>query len=85
MQRETKDTKEIKEAKKNAVKTYINKELFRLSERKQELMAQLKENPNIDIAVEIEKIIAEISTNEKRINNSIEENQKILAQLYEKK
>lgn len=81
---ETKDTKEIKEAKKNAVKAYINKELFRLSERNQELQAQLKENPNIDIAVEIEKIMAEISTNEKRINSSIEENQKILAQLYEK-
>lgn len=81
---ETKDTKEIKEAKKNAVKAYINKELFRLSERSQELLAQLKENPNIDIAVEIEKIMAEISTNEKRINSSIEENQKILAQLYEK-
>ena len=32
---ETKDTKEIKEAKKNAVKAYINKELFRLSERNQ--------------------------------------------------
>lgn len=81
---ETKDTKEIKEAKKSAVKAYINKELFRLSERNQELLAQLKENPNIDIAVEIEKIMAEISTNEKRINNSIEENQKILARLYEK-
>lgn len=81
---ETKDTKEIKEAKKNAVKAYINKELFRLSERNQELLAQLKENPNIDISVEIEKIMAEISTNEKRINSSIEENQKILAQLYEK-
>ena len=81
---ETKDTKEIKEAKKSAVKAYINKELFRLSERNQELLAQLKENPNIDIAVEIEKIMAEISTNEKRINSSIEENQKILAQLYEK-
>ena len=81
---ETKDTKEIKEAKKNAVKAYINKELFRLSERNQELLAQLKENPNIDIAVEIEKIMAEISTNEKRINSSIEGNQKILAQLYEK-
>ncbi len=81
---ETKDTKKIKEAKKNAVKAYINKELFRLSERNQELLAQLKENPNIDIAVEIEKIMAEISTNEKRINSSIEENQKILAQLYEK-
>lgn len=81
---ETKDTKEMKEAKKNAVKAYINKELFRLSERNQELLTQLKENPNVDIAVEIEKIMAEISTNEKHINNSIEENQKILAQLYEK-
>lgn len=81
---ETKDTKEMKEAKKNAVKAYINKELFGLSERSQELLAQLKENPNVDIAVEIEKIMAEISQNEKRINNSIQENQKILAQLYEK-
>lgn len=81
---ETKDTKEMKEAKKNAVKAYINKELFRLSERNQELLIQLKENPNVDIAVEIEKIMSEISTNEKQINNSIEENQKILAQLYEK-
>lgn len=81
---ETKDNKEIREAKKNAVKAYINKELFRFSKRNQELLTQLKENPNVDIAVEIEKIIAEISTNEKRINNSIEENQKILARLYEK-
>lgn len=81
---ETKDTKKIKEAKKNAVKAYINKELFKLSERNQELLAQLKENPNIDIAIEIEKIMEEISDNEEQINNSIEENQKILAQLYEK-
>lgn len=81
---EVKDSKEIKEAKKNALKAYINKELFRLSERNQELLIQLKENPNVDIAVEIEKIMAEISTNEQRINKSIEENQKILAQLYEK-
>ena len=81
---EVKDSKEIKEAKKNVLKAYINKELFRLSERNQELMIQLKENPNVDIAVEIEKIIAEISTNEQRINKSIEENKKILAQLYEK-
>ena len=81
---ETKDTKKIKEAKKNAVKAYINKELFKLSERNQELLAQLKENPNIDIAIETEKIMEEISDNEKQINNSIEANQKILAQLYEK-
>lgn len=81
---ETKETKEMKEAKKNAVKAYINKELFRLSERNQELLAQLKENSNVNIAVEIEEVMAEISTNEQKINESIEENQKILAQLYEK-
>lgn len=81
---EVKDSGKIKEAKKNAVKAYINKELFRLSERKQELLLQLKEIPNIDISVEIEKIMEEISTNEQRINKSIEENQKILAQLHEK-
>lgn len=46
---ETKDTKEMKEAKKNAVKAYINKELFRLSEQNQELLVQLKENPNVDM------------------------------------
>lgn len=81
---ETKETKEMKEAKKNAVKAYINKELFRLSERNQELLMQLKENPNVNIAVEIEEVMAEISTNEQKINESIEENQKTLAQLYEK-
>lgn len=81
---EVKESREIKEAKKNAVKAYINKELFRLSERNQELLMQLKEIPNIDISVEIEKIMEEISTNEQRINKSIEENQKILAQLHEK-
>lgn len=81
---ETKETKEMKEAKKNAVKAYINKELFRLSERNQELLTQMKENPNVNIAVEIEEVMAEISTNEQKINESIEENQKILAQLYEK-
>lgn len=81
---EAKDSKEIKDAKKSAVKTYINKELFRLSERSQELLTQLKENPNVDIAFEIEEIMAEISANEQQINESIEENQKVLAQLYEK-
>lgn len=81
---EAKDSKGIKDAKKSAVKTYINKELFRLSERSQELLTQLKENPNVDIAFEIEEIMAEISANEQQINESIEENQKVLAQLYEK-
>ena len=42
---DAKDSKEIKEAKKNAVKAYINKELFKLSERNQELIAQTNENP----------------------------------------
>ena len=78
------DSKEIKEAKKDAVKEYINRELFRLSERNQELLTQLKENPHVDIMFEVEKIMETISSTEQLINKSIEENQEILAQLYEK-
>lgn len=51
------ESKEIKEAKKDAVKEYINRELFRLSERSQELLAKLKESPHVDIMPEIEKIM----------------------------
>lgn len=79
---ETKDSKEIKEAKKNAVKAYINKELFRLSERNQELLTQLKETPNINIESEIEEIISKIAEHERQINEAIDENRKILAQLH---
>lgn len=79
---EAKDSKEIKEAKKNAVKAYINKELFRLSERNQELLAQLKEAQDINIESEIEAIISKITEYEQKINEAIDENQKILAQLH---
>lgn len=46
---EVKDSKEIKEAKKNAVKSYINKDLFWLSERNQELISKLKGTSDRDI------------------------------------
>lgn len=78
------DSKEIKEAKKNAVKSYINKELFRLSERNQELLTQIKEHPGIDITHEIETIISKISEYEEKLNIALEENQNILSQLHEK-
>lgn len=78
------ESKEIKEAKKDAVKEYINRELFRLSERSQELLAKLKESPHVDIMPEIEKIMETISSTERLINKAITENQEILAQLYDK-
>lgn len=81
---ETKDSKEIKEARKNAVKAYINKELFRLSERNQELLSQIKENPDVNIESEVEDILTKISEHERHINESIDENQKILTQLHSK-
>lgn len=81
---EVKDSKEIKKAKKTAVKSYINKELFRLSERNQELIAQLKDNPDVNINQEIEKTMENISKQEQQINESIEENRNILAELYNK-
>lgn len=81
---EIKDSKEIKEAKKNAVKSYINKDLFRMSERNQELITKLKRIPINDIQKELEEIMSRISEYEQKLNESIEENQKILAQLHEK-
>lgn len=79
---EAKDSKEIKEAKKNAVKAYINKELFRLSERNQELLAQLKEASKVDIESEVEDIVSKIAEHERQINEAIDENQKTLSQLH---
>lgn len=81
---EAKDSKEIKEAKKNAVMAYINKELFRLSERNQELLAQLQEASKTDIMLEVEEIVSKISEHERKINDAIDENHKILAQLHMK-
>jgi len=81
---DTRDSKEIKDVKKKAVRAYINKELFRLSERNKELIAQVEENPNVDINQEIEEIMAQIADYEQRLNESIRENQKILAHLHEK-
>ena len=81
---EVKDSKEIKEAKKNAVKSYINKDLFWLSERNQELISKLKGTSDRDIQQELEEIMSRISEYEQKLNESIEENQKILGQLHEK-
>lgn len=81
---ESKDKKEIKDAKREAVKAYINKELFRLSERNQELVATLKEKPNIDINREIEKILSKISEYDQQLQLAMKENQSLLSQLHEK-
>lgn len=78
---ETKDSKEIKDAKKKAVKEYINKEIFRLSERNQELLVQEKEAADADIELEVENIVSKIAEHERQINESIDENKKLLAQL----
>lgn len=79
---EAKDSKEIKDAKKNAVKAYINKELFKLSERNQELHVQLKEASKVDIESEVEEVVSKIAEHERQINEAIDENQRILTQLH---
>lgn len=81
---EKNDSKAVKEAKKKAVKDYINKELFRLSERNQKLQAQVQENSKVNIEEEIKDIIAKISELELKIAAAIAENQSILAKLHTK-
>lgn len=81
---ETKESKEIKEARRNAIRSYINTELFKLSERNHELSVWLKDNSNVDINQEVEDLMTEIMEYEQRIHKSIEDNQKLLIQLHEK-
>lgn len=78
------ENREIKAAKKRAIKEYINKELFRLSERNKELLDRIESNPDINIALEIENIMTKISSTEKQIDKAIEENQAVLSELLEK-
>lgn len=78
------EKKEIKDAKRKAIREYINKELFRLSERNQELTSILKEKSKIDIKAEAEKIIADISEYDNRLQLAIAENQNLLGELHSK-
>lgn len=78
------ESKEVKDAKKGAIKAYINQELFKISERNQELTAFLSEPSTIDINQEIELLMTQITENEQRISRAIDENKIILQGLHEK-
>ena len=79
---EKKDSDEIKNAKRTAVKAYINKELFSLSERCRELTEQLGENESYDLQEEIKESLKRIALLEKQIQESVRENQVILERLH---
>lgn len=81
---DTQESKAIKDAKKKAVKSYINKELFRLSERNQELLDQTKDYPDVDLQQEVSDILSQIEENEHKIEQAIGENQNVLKNLHEK-
>lgn len=83
-EKDTKESKEIKEAKKRAVKTYINNELFELAERNEKLVDKLQNISDIDLEKEIKDLMNQIEKNEKFISQSMAENQSILASLHEK-
>lgn len=76
-----KEDSKTKEAKKNAVVAYINKELSRLTDRNNELVEQFSNIEIVDFDNEIAKIIEEISAIEQEISLAIERNQMILQQL----
>ena len=72
---EKQDSDEIKNAKRTAVKAYINKELFSLSERSRQLTEQLGENESFDLQEEIKEGLRNITALEKQIQESVRENQ----------
>ena len=79
---EKQDSDEIKNAKRTAVKAYINKELFSLSERSRQLTEQLGENESFDLQEEIKEALRNITALEKQIQESVRENQTILERLH---
>ena len=79
---EKQDSVEIKAAKRAAVKAYINKELFSLSERSRELTERLGENESFDLEEEIKEALKNIASLEKQIQESVRENQAILERLH---
>ena len=79
---EKQDSDEIKNAKRTAVKAYINKELFSLSERSRELTEQLGENESFDLQEEIKEALKNITALEKQIQEAVRENQAILERLH---
>ena len=80
---ETLESKEIREAKKTAIKKYINEELFSISERKQEVNALLSALNGVDIQREIDQIASRIEDTESRIRTAVEKSRSILADLHQ--
>jgi len=80
---ETLEGKEIREAKKTAIKKYINEELFSISERKREVNSLLSELNGVDIQREIDQIVSRIEDTESRIRTAVEKSRSILADLHQ--
>lgn len=79
---QTVESKEIKKAKKAALKKYINEELFVISDRQQEINVLLSEMKGIDIHQEIDSITRRIEETEQQISISLEQNRSILENLH---
>lgn len=75
------EDKKIKEAKKSAVVTYINRELSKLADRRGELVETLASNKSVDLNEEISKLIDEISSKEAAVTDAIRRNQQLLKEL----
>lgn len=80
---QTVESKEIKKAKKAALKKYISEELFVISDRQQEINALLSEMKGIDIHQEIDSITRRIEETEQQISISLEQNRSILEKLHQ--
>lgn len=78
------DNKNIKEAKKNAIRKYISNELSDLTKRSDELKKKIEENKDVDIEQEIKNTMSKIVEHEKKLNEFMEKNQTILLELHQK-
>ncbi|MBP5441396.1 MAG: AAA family ATPase [Fibrobacter sp.] len=80
---EEQESKDIKEAKKDAVRNFINAQISSLSLRKEKIQTEINELNHIDYLKEIENISNEIKSIEESIINGVNENKYATSQIQQ--
>lgn len=81
---DTRESKEVREAKKKALKTYIDAEVENLNRQSQEIESAQSDFQNIDVDVLIQETLDEISDCERKLTEAASRSQSLLESIQEK-
>lgn len=77
------EKKEIKKARRKAVKDYVNQKIQNATDRKKKLEEDLHIFDGIDVEAQITEATAALEETRKKIDQALEESQKILAAIFD--